>query len=90
MLKIKLKQFPHFQQAAQTWQPKQLPIPRHFLALCRTNPLLQSSPAAQAMVLPHHLIGPCQADYWPLLADVPHHPDDCPMAVPPKKKTRRN
>ncbi|KAM1056880.1 hypothetical protein EV1_029967 [Malus domestica] len=39
--------------------------------------------------LPHYPIGPCQANSWPSPINVPHHPDSCPVAAPPKKKTRR-
>ncbi|KAM2172888.1 hypothetical protein ACFX1R_037786 [Malus domestica] len=64
-------------------------MPRHFLGLCRANLWLQSSRAVQAMTHVNHFLGPCQTESWPLPVDVPHHLDDCPVAAPPKKKTRR-
>ncbi|KAM2674225.1 hypothetical protein EV2_015445 [Malus domestica] len=64
----------------------------HATSLAYAEPILGFSQAEllKQWPLPHHLIGPCQVDSWPLPADVPHHPDDYPVAAPPKKKTRRN
>ncbi|KAM1012515.1 hypothetical protein ACFX2C_042757 [Malus domestica] len=39
--------------------------------------------------LPRHLLNPCQANSWPLPADVPHHLDGCPAIALSKKKARK-
>ncbi|KAM2495057.1 hypothetical protein ACFX1W_035089 [Malus domestica] len=39
--------------------------------------------------LPQHLFDPCQADSWPLPAEVPYHPDSCLVTALSKKKKRK-
>ncbi|KAM1723628.1 hypothetical protein ACFX13_022257 [Malus domestica] len=65
--------------------------PCHATSSAHAKPILGFNQAKQhkQWPLPHHLLGPCQADSWPLPADVPHHLDGCPMVAPPKKKIRR-
>ncbi|KAM1137550.1 hypothetical protein FF1_035498 [Malus domestica] len=52
--------------------------------------VIAKSSSLKQWSLPRCLIGPCRADSWPLPADVPHHPDDCPTIALSKKKTRKN
>ena len=65
--------------------------PCHASSSAHAEPILGFNQAEQhkQWPLPHHLLGTCQADSWPLPADVPHHPDGCPEATLPKKKTRK-
>ncbi|KAM1253847.1 hypothetical protein TB2_041816 [Malus domestica] len=58
-------------------QPHKLP-----LVLAKSSSLKQWS-------LPQYLIGPCQADSWPMPTDVPHHPDCCPAVAPSTKKKKK-
>ncbi|KAM1643789.1 hypothetical protein ACFX2K_013576 [Malus domestica] len=65
--------------------------PCHTTSLAHAEPILGFNQVEQhkQWPLPHHLLGPCQVDSLPLPADVPHHPNGCPVAASPKKKTRR-
>ena len=65
--------------------------PNYATSSAHAKLILGSSQAKQPKQwpLPQHLLGPCQADSWPLPADVSHHPDGCPATAISKKKTRK-
>ena len=73
------------------WQAARTGNPCHTTSLAYAKPAIGFSQAEQHKLwpLPHHILGSCQANFWPLPADVPHHPDSCPVAALPKKKTKK-
>ncbi|KAM1041135.1 hypothetical protein COP2_031131 [Malus domestica] len=60
-------------------------------ATSTSQAILGSSQAEQPKQwsLPQHLLSPYRADFWPLPANVPHHPNGCPATTLSEKKTRK-